>query len=253
MDRLASISEATPAKIEAEKDDKARERVTEMIPPADTIFRIMNYAQANFEPLIGAVYDIYNRTTPIFDVAINPYAWHDDEKKARQFVEKHKGEVLTSIYIAHSGKWNMFSPYRQVRDNTDFYTDNTRLLKEMALQIEADAKLGQELMRKRVKKTKKKNIAEAGPDAPGFAKWKKSSGALKSLGVEEVPQDESLLEVDVFTIAKGGKEMKKETQYIEAEPPDEKEAERIRSGAREAPKGGASAKPAASKHRKGKK
>jgi hypothetical protein len=42
----------------------------------------------------------------------------------------------------------------------------------MAKQIESDSKLGEELMKNRVRIKKAQNTKEAGPDAEYFTKWR---------------------------------------------------------------------------------
>jgi hypothetical protein len=96
----------------------------------------------------------------------------------------------------------------------------------MVKQLERDERLGQDLMKKRVVKTKKKNIIEEGPDAEGFKKWREQNSTLKSMGAEyigdmaddDIPDD--AVQVDVWKIAKGGLEIAKEKFYSKAETPN---------------------------------
>lgn len=201
--------------------------VSEMIPPADIFHRFQYYYDSNYEELRDIVADLYC-DKPCFETAINPYAWHDNDEDAEKFVNKHRDEVISTIFKAHSGKWNIFSPYKKVRESMKYFNKKTAVLEEIAKQIESDAKMGSELMRKRIKIKKKKNIAEEGPDDKAFTKWKAQNSKLKEMGAESIKpseyenQDEldDALEVPVFRISKGGTKLEKTMFYTEAVAPE---------------------------------
>lgn len=205
---------------------QVREVTTNMIPPADFYHRYTYYAESNYEELRGIVQDIYGQP-PDMETALNPYSWHETEEQADNFINKHKNEVITTIYKAHSGKWNMFGPFKKVRDTMRYFNDKTLVLEGIAKQIESDAKLGKQLMDKRIKIKKKKNIAEEGPDAESFAKWKAQNTTLKDLGAEsynsssfaseDCPDD--AIEVPVFRISNGGQSIEKTKFFTEAAAP----------------------------------
>ena len=204
--------------------------VTEMLPPADVFHRFQYYYDSNYEELRNIVADLYC-DKPCFETAINPYSWHDTEEDAEKFINKHRDEVITTIFKAHSGKWNIFSPYKKVRDSMKYFNKKTAVLEEIAKQIESDAKMGSELMRKRIKIKKKKNIEEEGPDDAAFLRWKAQNSKLKEMGAETFKpseyenQDEldNALEVPVFRISKGGSKLEKTVFYTESVPPESPE------------------------------
>jgi hypothetical protein len=208
--------------------------ITEFIPPADIFHRFQYYYDSNYEELRAIVGDLYC-DKPCFETAINPYAWHDNEADADKFINKHKDEVISTIFKAHSGKWNVFSPYKKVRETMKYFNKKTAVLEEIAKQIEADAKMGSELMRKRIKVKKKKNIEEYGPDDKAFLNWKAENNKLKEMGAESIKpseyenQDEidDAIEVPVFRISKGGTKMEKTTFYTKAVAPDVPNAEEL--------------------------
>jgi len=206
--------------------------VTEMIPPVDTFHRFQYYYDSNYEELRAIVSDIYC-DKPCFETAINPYDWHETDDDADAFINKHKDEVISTIFKAHSGKWNIFSPYKKVRESMKYFNKKTAVLEEIAKQIESDAKMGAELMKKRITIKKKKNIAECGPDAAGFAKWKSQNTTLKELGADAIPESEyenqeeidGALEVPVFRVSQGGTKFEKTSFYTESSAPTETDLE----------------------------
>lgn len=194
---------------------------TEMIPPQDIYHRFNHYYETNYEELQSIVEDLYCEK-PCFETAVNPYCVHDTDEDADKFINKHKDEVISTIYKAHTGKWNIISPFKKVRESMKFFNKNTEVLEQIADQIEKDAKIGAELMKKRIKVQKKKNIKVEGADDPEFIKWKATNTTLKDMGAEtlnekdledECPMD--ALEVPVYRIGKGGTEMKVSKFYTE--------------------------------------
>jgi hypothetical protein len=205
---------------------KVTKYCTEMIPPSDIYHRLQYYYDSNYEELKDIVNDLYCEK-PDLDTALNPYAWHNTEDEADEFINKHKDEVISTIIKAHSGKWNIFAPYKKVRESMRYFNKKTMVLEEIAKQIERDAKLGADLMKKRIKVKKTKNIAEEGPDDPAFLKWKESNSTLKDLGAEtmnekdyaneECPDD--AIQVPVYRMGAGGTKFEKTHFYTQAEMP----------------------------------
>jgi len=215
------------------EDKNLLNRVCEMIPPADIYNKFRNYYEDNYDKLREAVLYLYC-DKPDFDIAINPYQWHETEEKAVDFQKKHKDEVITDIIKAHSGKWNFFAPFNKVKNSTKFFNKDTRILEEIADQIEKDARLGADMMKKKVVKKKMKNIEEEGPDAEAFVKWRKKNTILQEMGAEnpndkkenddddEVPED--AVQVDVWRFSEGGLKLEKDKFYTKSEAPQLPEA-----------------------------
>jgi hypothetical protein len=209
-----------------DEDKNLLRTVCEMIPPADIFRKFRNYFEDNYDKLREAVLHLYCEK-PDFDMAINPYQWHDDEDSAVEFQKKHRDEVIADIIKAASGKWNFFAPFAKVKNSTKFFNKNTIILEEMAQQIEIDQKIGADMMKKRVVKMKKKNIQDEGPDAEAFNKWKSQNTTLKEMGAENPIEDDcpdNAVEVEVFRISKGGLDIKKDKFYTEASIPEIHEA-----------------------------
>lgn len=215
-----------PNKLNPDKpvDPNFKSNVTNMIPPADMFGRFKTYVAENYEELRDAVLALYCEK-PEFELAINPYSWHDSKEKAEAFKKQHADEVITEVFTAESGKWNFFDSFKEQRESVNFYNKNTIILEEMVKQIERDERLGQDLMAKRVEKEKKKNIIESGPDAENFAQWRKENSDVSKLGAKHIgdmadpdmPDDS--VQVDVWRLAKGGTEITKDKFFSMAEAP----------------------------------
>jgi len=78
-------------------------QVSEFIPPQDIFHRFQYYYDSNYEELRGIVRDLYCDKSEL-ETAINPYDWHENEDEAEKFINKHKDEVISTIFKAHSGK-----------------------------------------------------------------------------------------------------------------------------------------------------
>lgn len=217
---------ATPTPLDPEhpKDPNVTSTVTNMIPPVDTFARFKNYLTENYEELREAVLALYCEK-PEFELAINPYSWHDNRDDAESFKKQHADEVIAEVFTAESGKWNFFDSFKKQRESVNFYNKNTIILEEMVKQIERDERLGHDLMSKRIEKEKKKNIIEAGPDAENFAQWRKENPGISKLGAQHIGDmadpdiPDNAVQVDVWRIAKGGVELTKDKFYSEAEAP----------------------------------
>lgn len=206
------------------KDPNCAKQVREFLPPHDMFGRFKMYYESNYEDLRDFVRDAYCEK-PDFELAINPYSVHDTEDEAETFKKKHRNEVIAEVFTATFGKWNFFDSFKEQRENVNFYNDNTIILEEMMKQLKKDEMLGQDLMKKRVSKMKKKNVAEVGPDAESFRRYVKQNKDIQSLGAEylgdkaddDIPDD--AVQVDVWRVAKGGLEVTKDKFYSAAEAP----------------------------------
>lgn len=215
-----------PNKLDADHpvDENVKSTVTNMIPPHDMFGRFKMYHTENYEQLRDAVNELYCEK-PDLELAINPYAVHDDKEAAEAFKKQHSNEVIAEIFTAHTGKWNFFDSFKEQRESVNFYNKNTAVLEEMVKQIEKDERLGKDLMEKRVQKEKRKNVIESGPDAENFRKWREENSDIQKLGAkhiggmadEDAPDDS--VQVDVWRVAKGGLEITKDKFFSQAEAP----------------------------------
>jgi hypothetical protein len=209
-----------------DKDKNALREACMSIPPIDIFGRFKNYYENNFDKLQEAVQYLYC-DKPELDLMLNPHSWHSTRDEAEEFQKKHRNEVVSDIIIARSGAWNVFSPHTKVRESMKYFNDNTIVLEEIAKQVESDSKIGQDLMKNRVKIQKKKNIAEEGPDAEFFTKWKEQNTTLKDMGAIDVNKDsrsllddeDDAVQVDVFHFKDGGVDVEKSHFFSKAMAP----------------------------------
>ena len=211
---------------------------TRHIPPADVFHRWTYYSDNNFEEIRSAVTDIY-ADKPDFEYAVLPYGEFSNKEEADKFVNKHRDEVIADLVTLTKGKWNLMGAFKANRERINFYNDKTAVVEALLKQVEEDKKLGADLMRKRVERVKKKNIAEYGPDDAEFLeRYRKdqANNQAEQMGAEDVarvgvkskethtfavheecPYD--AVQVDVFDMMDGGKTVKKSEFFTQAETP----------------------------------
>lgn len=218
------VDTATTQKIVDGVDPTIASTMREFLPPHDMFGRFKMYQESNLESLRDFVRDAYC-VKPDLELALNPYSVHDTEEEAESFKKKHRNEVIAEVFTAPTGKWCFFDSFKAQREGVSFYNDNTMVLEEMMKQHESDERLGQDLMKKRVAKAKARNIVADGPDAESFKKWREQNTTIQDLGAEHIgdvvnddcPDD--AVQVDVWRIAKGGRELTKDHFYSAAEAP----------------------------------
>ena len=155
--------------------DAAARAAAERIPPQDTFHRWQYYMEVNFEALRTATDSIYH-DRPDLDLALILYRGFEgppDEVSAdfEKFYQKHQDEVISDIRAIDMGGWTLLGDFKANRDKINFYNKNTEVLKRILDRHAEDKKMGQELMRNRVRQAKAANIAADGPDAPGLADY----------------------------------------------------------------------------------
>jgi hypothetical protein len=130
--------------------------------------------------------------------------------------------------------------FKKNRDRINFYNEKTAVIEEIFKQLEQDKKLGADLMRKRVKRKKNKNVAESGPDPEEFKQYKKNNpSGFENMGAENVSLEDKketkdddvifkiheecpydAVQVDVFDLRKGGQIVHKSEFFTESEAPE---------------------------------
>lgn len=137
------------------------------VPPADTFARIERYTENNYESLRQITDHIYGRY-PEYECAIQIYDSFETEEEAQRFIAKHEKEFVLSVRMAPSSKWTCLAPYKENREKSTFRKTNMDLLTGM-LQMSSEAeRLMSEMSNDRVRKEKRRNIQECGPDDPGL-------------------------------------------------------------------------------------
>lgn len=204
--------------------------------PVDVFYHWNRYITNHYEQLREAC-TVLHAEKPDIEFAIQFYEAFDELKKAEEHQRKNESSVVSSIYTLESGGWTMMGPFQENRERVNFYNKNTEVIKRLFEQMESDHKLGKDLMEKRVKVQKQKNIVEAGPDDPGLKNYTSALTTIESLGAKkvlseeekkklaeanrvkemaEVPKD--AIQVDMFRTDEDGK-LVRDKFYTEAEAP----------------------------------
>lgn len=146
------------------KNDK-KERI--ILPPDDTFARWTRYIQANYECLRQATDDIYAEKS-CFEFGIAPMKVFSGatEKQCldqyNEYKKRYASEMETELFVTRMGHWSFLAPFESNRDTTDFYNEDTELLKRIVDQAKEDTRIGQKLLKSRVKKEKAKEIKKMG-------------------------------------------------------------------------------------------
>ncbi len=231
-------------------DEFFAERPNLVIPPADVFNTYQHYCDVNYEELKFITETMFSERESI-DNAICIHACFngiksDKHGKKRTPVEQcddyiniHRDKCNASLYNITGGSWTWMSSVKGNREKLSYYNKQTTVLQEIINTKTQEEKLGQELMKKRVRKKKTRNIKEQGPDHPGLAQYAASTGRdLTEMGAESVMTDEEkkkiaeevakkeeeedvegAIKVDVFRT--DGKTMEKSSFWTEAENPEE--------------------------------
>lgn len=205
-------------------------------PPADLFYHFDRFMSNHFEQLRDITDICYNERADIDDIVIH-YDSFEELNDAKDFVAQHESEFKQEPLIIENRGITLLGPFKENKAKINYYNKNTQLLKDMTEQAEMDQKLGKDIVDKRVKDSKKKNIAEMGPDDPGLAQYREALGTIETLGAKkgltqqeqdeyqksitirddmEVP--EGAIQTDVFYTDEDGK-MKKKKIYTQAEAP----------------------------------
>jgi hypothetical protein len=216
------------------KFNEVEAAVYNMIPPQDIFAKFSVYYNNNFETLRECVRNLYG-AYPDLELAINPYSWHETEEQSEKFKKKHGKEVITDILTLTSGKWNIIGPFKECNEKISFFNEHTTVLEEMLKQLESDSKIGQELLKKKVKVKKVKNILENGQDNEGLDFYKKHFGEVHGSVGKLDPKKEiydyrvlnepdNAVDVPVFRISEGGNKIERDLFYTEEGLPDSLES-----------------------------
>lgn len=201
------------------------------IPPHDMFAKLNRYTEEHYEELQDATHNVYG-VRPDIDFCLIVYDSHDTKEEARKFKDRHMESVISSITQIRKNRWAILGPYRENREKVDFLNRHTEVLKEMLDQRERDSHVATDIMKKRIKTKKAENVAEVGPDDKAFRRYIKANKPnIANMGGEYIGEEisdddcpDDNVEVSVFTVGNGGREMKVHKIYNPVEaPPSQKE------------------------------
>ena len=184
--------------------------LADKIPPADTFHRWGYYNEVNMEEIRNVVSAVYDEK-PVFDLALQIYKQFEgteeevnEQKKA--WISKYNEELSSDVNMIPIGNWVLLANYKKNRDEIDFYNRHTEVLRRIMQKHEEDKKLGKDLMNKRIKKAKTKNIKEAGKDAEIMKQYASQYQNLTNLGAKRALTFEEQREIE--NLQKNMKDMK---------------------------------------------
>lgn len=188
----------------------------DVIPPQDTFHRWNYYTEVNYEALRTATDTIYH-DKPDLDWALILYDTFEGTSEEinaafEAFRDKHQEEVMSDIKGVDFGSWTLLGDFKENREKINIYNKHTDVLKRILDRHAEDKKLGQELMRNRVRQAKAKNIREAGPDPPGLAEYASQNKQLATMGAERVISREEMYRLER---ARGNIRAAKELEVID--------------------------------------
>lgn len=154
-------------------------------PPVNVFHQLNRYITNHYEQLRDVCSALYNEKSD-FEYAVIYYNSAKTQEAARDYRVQNESKFRTEVLTIENSGVTLIGPFKENRARVDFYNKNTEVMKRMMEQMETDHKLGKDLMEKQVKKQKKKNIAESGPDAPGLAAYSKAMNVVKDLGAKKV-------------------------------------------------------------------
>jgi len=180
-DREGDPSRKEPSGPEAVK------HAVEKTPPLDTFHRWKYYMDVNYDALRQVTVDKFCHK-PYLDWCIMPYGVHfETPEEAQKYVRKHADQLPTDARVCKAWNWTFMQSFKDNRDRVNYNNDQTIILEKILRNIEEEAKLGRDMMKKRVQVKKKENIDKEGPDDSSFEVFKREyPTALGSYGVEHV-------------------------------------------------------------------
>ena len=187
----------------------------EHVPPADTFERFRFYTDVNFDALREITHTLYH-TKPGMEATLSVHKHlhgTDDDIRAQydQFVDYNQDTLLTSIRLVPMGPWILMASFKENRKKVHFYNRQTDIIRRIMDQHASDAKLGKDLMRKRINVQKAKNIREEGADASGLEQYRGTTGG-KMGGAEKVISKEQMKRLEK---AKGDVKAAQELEIID--------------------------------------
>jgi hypothetical protein len=192
----------------------------DVVPPQDTFHRWAYYTEVNYEELRTVTEALYPER-PDLDWAVALWdVFEGTEQEVAAAFEKHcqryQDEVPSAIKALEFGSWSLLADFKENRKKIQFFNKNTEVLKRILDRHADDKRIGAELMRNRVRQTKARNIAEAGPDAEGLAQYRRNVAEkgqdLAGKGVEKVISPE---EMRRFERAHGSVKAARELELLE--------------------------------------
>ena len=124
-------------------------------PPVELSYNFDRYLTNHYEQLRDVVTAVYAEKSDI-EYAVVLYDVHKTAEDAHNYRVQHKDEFRSEVFAVDNSAVNLIGPFKENRDRVEYYNKNTEVLKLMHSQLEADHKLGKDLMEKTVRREKAK-------------------------------------------------------------------------------------------------
>lgn len=190
------------------RDSKHNSDSDVQTPAADFFHRWQRYEDQNASAIHKDLLSAYNYRSK-HQAAVQVYDVFNTEEEAQEFVKRNSATVGVDLLIGQTNKWLIIQDNEQFLDKTLFADDEDRLLTGLLEQMRKDAKIGEDMIKKRVETKKKESEAVNGkvPDeAREFIAPKNRIYANNRLEMAEIPEGQS---VSVPLIMTGPEEIAK--------------------------------------------
>lgn len=159
------------------------------IPPIDSFHRWRLFHEANYDSIRKATEIIYADKPDIED-AIIIYEKFKSSEDAAEFVKKYQKDFKTDVFTVMKGKWAFTFPFKANRQKTEIYSKNHEILEELLKKREEDQKLGEDMLKNRVRKNKKKLGQVPKEETKELEEFKRLFDGFSKKGVRNLTDDE---------------------------------------------------------------
>ena len=184
--------------------------------PSDIFESFRLYKQANYDEIVKEVEALWALKPELENIITIFEDGFETEEDALKYKEKNKDTFTVQVHIIRKGHPHFLSSFSANREKLEYYNKNTEILKAIEDRIKEDEKVGEKLLKNRVKRVKKTNTEHEGPDHEGaYAYFKENvSPTDKNDSVIEQIKETDVLEIPIFKNTRKG--MTKTDVLVEA-------------------------------------
>ncbi len=161
------------------------------IPSADLFHYLTYYMDSNHDAIRIATRNLYSEK-PDLDYTAIIYDSFPTIDEYNKFVHKHESEVTAQVRCCVQNQWTFQTSCTINRERQQMYNRHNRILQDILDTVEANQRLGKDIMHQRIKRKKKQNVEECGPDDEKFLKQykKEQRNHHKKAGLREQTERE---------------------------------------------------------------
>lgn len=168
-----------------------------VIPPADVYYHFNRYFTNHYEEIREITSALYLES-PNMDNAVIYYSSFNTEEEAHEFNIKHAKNFIADVLTVSNEGVIFIGPFKKNIENMRFHEKSGQIYQEMMKQLEADQKLGQDIIKKKVTNKKRLNILKDGPDAKGLALYAQTQNQIAELGAKKLLSEEDMRELEAL-------------------------------------------------------